>query len=124
MRRTAWIGIALIAAAGALAGCGNSGKATGLVNQGIVDFNAQRYADAQANFAQAVELSPEHPDALFFLGRTHHVQGRFARAEYFYQCCMDAAPGYPGVRKRLKDAQGRIGAYGDRLRFIPDPIKK
>jgi len=124
MKRTAWIGIVLVVTVGGLAGCGNSGKATELVNQGVAEFNEKRYADAQASFAQAVELSPENPDALYFLGRTHHVQGRFARAEYFYQCCMDAAPGYPGVRKHLKDAQGRIGAYGDHLRFIPDPVKK
>src|SRR5205085_5261726 len=38
------------------------------VAQGVLDFDEKRYDDATANFRKALELEPDHVEALHYLG--------------------------------------------------------
>jgi len=102
------------------AGCAPTGAGR-LVSAGVCEFQLGRLDKAEEYLEQAVRDDPSHPRALFFLGRVHHAQNSLPRAIYYYQCCLDADPGYPEVGKYLRQAQREAGGIGEALRFVPLP---
>lgn len=113
------IGPVLLSNAVLLAGCAAPGSAD-LVKAGITEFQLGQLDKAKATLERVLDQEPSHAEALFCLARIHHAQRAFERAVYYYQCCLDADPGYPDVAKHLAEAQREAGKTGKLLRFIPD----
>ena len=101
-----------------LAGCA-APNADKLIAEGIANFQVGRIDDADAKLTKALHADPADADALFYMGRVHHARRFYEQAIYYYQCCIDVAPGYPGARKHLDRAQAQAGLMGKMLRFIP-----
>ena len=119
MKRTALVGWIVLIGLLTLSGC----QAVGLqqrLKRGITEFQLGRLDKAKAQLEQALAISPSNPDALFYMARAHHADGAYEHAIYYYQCCVDADPGYPQVREYLAGAQRQAGITGPGLRFIPD----
>jgi tetratricopeptide (TPR) repeat protein len=96
--------IAVLAGAGLLSGCGAPTPAE-VVQAGATDFQLGRLDKARAAMEQVLRQEPSHPDALFFMGRICQAQGLTVQARYYYECCLDAAPGYPEAEKFLRDVR-------------------
>jgi tetratricopeptide (TPR) repeat protein len=62
--------LAAAAPAGApgAAGAASGGNASAVFNQGVILWNAQKFAEAKAQFEQAVKLDPTMADAHYWLG--------------------------------------------------------
>ena len=112
-------GLVLLGCAAILPGCGPPG-AGDLVKAGVSEYQLGRLDKAETMLLRALDTQPSDPEALFYLGRICHDQGSYARALYYYQCCLDADPGYPAAQRYLAEAQRRAGTAGRMLRFIPD----
>ena len=114
--------LACLAAGTALAapGCGPTRRQ--LIEQGITDFQVGRLDQAENKLSQALEKRFTDADALFFMGRICQVRGRHERAIYYYQCCLDVAPGYDAAKKHLAEARQQAGLMGSKLGGLPiDP---
>ena len=70
-----WVGVILVSSA-ALA----SEQSERLYSRGLVDFHAERYADALKLFEQAVQADPNDPYALYYRGVTHGRLGDYNAA--------------------------------------------
>ncbi|KKL26948.1 hypothetical protein LCGC14_2390130 [marine sediment metagenome] len=123
MKRTAWIVLAVLVAGVAGPGCGGPAAPDELVNLAVADLQTGRIDRARAMLTRALDQSPSHARALFYMGRLHHAEKFYEQAVYYYQCCLDADPGYVAARTHLAEAQKLAGAAGDKLRFIPDPLE-
>ena len=98
------------------AGCA-AGRPT-LVEQGVQQLETGWVDKAERTFTLVLARNPSDPAGLFYMGRICQTRGLHERAEYYYQCCFDADPGYPGVAQRLVQAQAAAGVSGPGLRFI------
>jgi len=122
MKRTTLAGWILAIGLLALSGC-QAGGLEQRLKRGITDFQLGRLEKAKAQFEQALAISPSNADALFYMGQIHQAEGAYEHAIYYYQCCVDAAPGYPRVREYLASAEKQAGMVGPGLRFIPDLVE-
>ncbi len=120
MKKALVIAFVAVALAAIPTGCASVGAGQ-LVRAGISQFQLGRLDKAKECLEGALRENPSHPQALFFMGRIHHAENSLARAIYFYQCCLDADPGYPEVGKYLRQAQREAGGIGEALRFVPLP---
>ena len=123
MRRTALLALTLTVAAAGLTGCGGRTHDK-LISEGIADFQVGKLDDAKAKLEAGLAAKPHHADGLFYMGRLHHVRGELGRAVFYYQCCLDAAPGHPGAKKYLAQARRQLGPEAETLRLVPDPVQK
>ncbi len=55
------------------------------------------------------------------MGRIAALRREWEDAIYYYQCCLDADPGFADARDRLLHTERSSAALGTRLRFIPLP---
>ena len=123
MRRSALLALTMTVAGAGLAGCrGRSYEK--LISEGIADFQVGKLDAAAAKLERGLAGKPHHADGLFYMGRLHHARGQVGRAIFYYQCCLDVAPGRPGVKKHLAQAQKQAGRMGETLRFLPDPVPR
>ncbi len=113
MKRT--MVIASIACATALlaSGC-QSPTISALFKAGVSEYQLGHLEAARQRLTQVLNRSPSHPGALFYMGRISHAEKRYEEAIYYYRCCLDADPAYPGVAELLLEArrQIRTGAGG------------
>jgi len=65
-----------------------------------------REAEAGRSFREALRLSPDHPDALFYLGAVELRAGHAAAAVSILEKLVAAAPEYPRGRETLAMAKG------------------
>ncbi len=122
MRQLAAMLLAGALAAAVLTGCG--GPSTDeLVNRAVADFQVGRVDRAKVLLGRALDRSPSHPLALFYMARIHHAEKSYEQAIYYYQCCLDADPSNAAARKHLAEALKAAGAVGEALRFIPEPME-
>ncbi|MDY7011138.1 MAG: tetratricopeptide repeat protein [Planctomycetota bacterium] len=119
MKRAILASFAVFICVSVVSGCGGPGTRQ-LVTRGVSQFQTGRLDEAEATLKRALAVSPSDPDALFYMGRVYHVSGFYEQAVYYYQCCLDAVPGYPGLAEYLAQAQRQAGPAGTKLRFIPD----
>ena len=119
MKRVILASLAVLVCASLLSGCGGVDTRQ-LVRQGVSQLQTGRLDEAEATLKRALAVSPSDPAALFYMGRVYHAQEFYEQAVYYYQCCLDADPGYPDVTKYLAQAQRQAGPAGAKLRFIPD----
>ena len=71
------------------------------VAQGIVDFDDKNYASAMANFRRALEIEPDHVEALYYIGVVHMAERRPAEAVTFLERARAKAPTDASVAYQL-----------------------
>ena len=122
MRTTLLMGVAFLSWVVVLPGCGGPAPVE-LVKLGVSEFQLGRLDKARTALQQALDREPSNPAALFYMARIHHAEESYAQAIYYYQCCLDADPGYPEVTRYLDEAQLQAGSGGRELRFIPNVLE-
>lgn len=78
-----------------LAGGAGGGGASAIYNQGVVLWNAQKYAEAKAQFEKAVQLDPAMADAWYQLGMANLNTGDMNGAVAAFEGYLKAAPDGP-----------------------------
>jgi tetratricopeptide (TPR) repeat protein len=71
------------------------------VAQGVIDFDEKKYADAMANFRKALEIEPDHVEALYYSGVVHMAQRQPAQAVPFLERARTKAPTDASVAYQL-----------------------
>jgi tetratricopeptide (TPR) repeat protein len=71
------------------------------VAQGVIDFDEKRYDDATANFRKALEIEPDHVEALYYLGVVNMAQRRPDQAVAFLERARAKAPADVAVAYQL-----------------------
>lgn len=79
-----------------LSGCGLSDEQ--IRKRGMSEFQLGRHVQAGEYFRQLLARRPSDPDALYFTGRILHADGAYEQAAYYYECAIDADPGYNDAR--------------------------
>lgn len=118
MRRVWWIiGVLLLGA-----GC------VPAVQERVRDYNEdglylyQRgdYRSASESFQAALALQPEDVGLLYNTGQCFDHLNQAARAEYFYQACLRAAPNHAPCRHALAALWVREGRWHDAVQMVED----
>ena len=78
-------------AAGPGAG-GGAGAVDAEYNQGVIDWNAGKIAEAQEHFQKVVFMKPDHADAHYQLGMALVNQGKLAEAVPMFEKYLQLAP--------------------------------
>jgi len=81
----------LASAAGPGAG-GGAGAVDAEYNQGVIDWNAGKIAEAQEHFQKVVFMKPDHADAHYQLGMALVNQGKLAEAVPMFEKYLQLAP--------------------------------
>jgi tetratricopeptide (TPR) repeat protein len=81
--------------AGSTAGAGGAGGAEATYNQGVVLFNAGKYADAKTQFENATKADPNNANAWYQLGMTNLNLGQIPDAVNALQTFLKLAPNDP-----------------------------
>jgi tetratricopeptide (TPR) repeat protein len=78
---------------------GGGGMATGgganagsLYNQGVILWNAQKYAEAKEKFEAAIKADPKYAEAWYLLGKAHINLGEYANAVTAFEGYLQAEP--------------------------------
>lgn len=74
---------------------GGGGNAAAIYNQGVVLWNAQKFAEAKAQFEKAVALDPSMADAWYQLGMANLNTGDMNGAVAAFEGYLKAAPDGP-----------------------------
>ena len=98
----------LLSAAGGAAG-GGGASASAAYNQGVIAWNANKPADAQKLFEQAISIDPKYADAHYWLGMANVNQGKLPEAVKSFEEYLKLAP---------------TGQYADQAKGILGSIKK
>jgi choline-sulfatase len=80
----------------------------GHVARGLALGALRREEDAAAAFREALQLSPDDADALFYLGAVELRAGRAGAAVRLLSRLVEEAPDYPRGRATLELARGRV----------------
>jgi tetratricopeptide (TPR) repeat protein len=78
--------------AGSTAGAGGGGSAEAIYNQGVVLFNAGKYAEAKAQFENATKADANNSNAWYQLGMTNLNLGQIPDAVNALQTFLKLAP--------------------------------
>ncbi|MER3409184.1 MAG: hypothetical protein C4305_02020 [Thermoleophilia bacterium] len=70
---------------------------------GIAYFRLGRYAEAEAEFRAALQISPVDDYAHYALGRCLEKQGRLVEANGHYKIARSLRPGEPSYQARVRD---------------------
>lgn len=110
-------GICAVLAAAFAAGCGPSPE--DIRTQAVSKIQLGHVDEAKQLFQRVLDRRPSDPVALYHMGRIAQTEGFHEQAVYYFQCCLDAAPGFYEARDQLDEARRQAGAAGDKLMFIP-----
>jgi Flp pilus assembly protein TadD len=72
---------------------------------GIAYFRIRRYEEAEAEFREALELSPINDYAHYALGRCLEMQGKHAEANGHYKLALSLRPGSKQYRDRILELE-------------------
>lgn len=78
-----------------------STEADVFVGQAIVDFDDKRYDAALANLRRALQIEPDHVEALYYTGVVHMAQRRPAQAVPFLERARAKSPTDPSIAFQL-----------------------
>ena len=87
---------------------GGGGGVDAEYNNGVIDWNAGKIAEAQAHFEKVIELKPDHAEAHYQLGMAFLNQGKLPEAIAMFEKYLVMAPQGPnaatatGILKTLK----------------------
>jgi tetratricopeptide (TPR) repeat protein len=82
--------------AGGAEGVGNPDA---LYNQGVVQWNANKFPEAQAAFEGAVKADPNHAEAHFMLGKVYINLGKLAESAQEFEMYLKLAPNGPNAKE-------------------------
>ena len=71
------------------------------VAQGVIDVDEKRYAEAAGNFRRALEIEPDHVEALYYSGVVHMAQRQPQQAVPFLERARAKAPNDASVAYQL-----------------------
>jgi tetratricopeptide (TPR) repeat protein len=83
----------------AMAGGGAGGNAEALYNQGVVQWNANKFEEARQHFLQAAEADPTHAEARFMLGKVYINLGKLAESAAEFEAYLNMAPNGPNAQE-------------------------
>src|SRR2546422_10709097 len=92
--------------AGSTAGAGGAGNAEAIYNQGVVLFNAGKYADAKVQFENATKADANNSNAFYQLGMTDLNLGQIPEAVSALETVLKLAPHDP----KAAQVQGSLPA--------------
>jgi tetratricopeptide (TPR) repeat protein len=78
---------------------GGSMSPEALLNQGVIAWNSNNFADAQAKFEAAVKARPDYADAHFMLGKVYINLGKLAEAATEFETYLKLAPNGPNAKE-------------------------
>jgi tetratricopeptide (TPR) repeat protein len=78
---------------------GGGGNPDALYNQGVVQWNANKFPEAQAAFEAAVKADPNHAEAHFMLGKVYINLGKLAESAQEFETYLKLAPGGPNAKE-------------------------
>lgn len=87
---------------------------------GVHLFQHGRYRDARESFEAAAALKPKDPGLLYNLGESCDRTGASARAERYYNDCLDQAPNHAPCRHALAALLVREGRQPEANRMVAD----
>ena len=90
-----------------------------LRTRGISEFQVGHLDKAKTSFQQVLDRYPSDAESLYYIGRVNQAQGNYEQAIYYYQCALDAAPGFKEAAVWLDRARRESGADSQRLKIIP-----
>ena len=96
---------------GSTAGAGGGGNAESIYNQGVVLFNAGKYAEAKVQFEAATKADPTNANAFYQLGMTSLNLGQIPDAVAALETFMKLAPTDP----KAAQVQGSLPALRQML---------
>ena len=79
--------------------------------RGLQLLQARDLAAAEAEFRQAVKLSPRDPAYLSELGIVLGMEQRFADSDRYFQAALEVDPGDLSIRRNLAKNQWRLGEF-------------
>lgn len=85
-------------AAGASTGTGG-GNPDALYNQGVVQWNANKFQEAQHAFEGALKADPNHAESHFMLGKVFINLGKLAEAATEFETYLKLAPDGPNAKE-------------------------
>ena len=88
-----------VAAASAGSGAGGGGNPDALYNQGVVQWNANKFQDAQAAFEAALKADPNHAESHFMLGKVFINLGKLAESASEFETYLKLAPDGPNAKE-------------------------
>ena len=78
-------------------------------NRGLLLLSWERYAEAMASFAKALEIRPEYTRARFLLAQAYELTHDFEKAASNYLTTIEAEPENAGAWNNLGLCQGMMG---------------
>jgi tetratricopeptide (TPR) repeat protein len=75
------------------------GNADALYNQGVVQWNANKFPEAQAAFEGAIKADPNHAEAHFMLGKVFINLGKLAESAQEFETYLKLAPTGPNAKE-------------------------
>jgi tetratricopeptide (TPR) repeat protein len=98
---TCLIGAAILGLAIATAASAQTTEADVYVAQGVIDFDEKRYDEAMANFRKALEIEPDHVEALYYAGVVHMARRQPELAVPFLERARAKSPADTSVAYQL-----------------------
>jgi tetratricopeptide (TPR) repeat protein len=123
MGRAWWIfGLAL-----GVAGCASlqqDDRVSVYTEDGVQLFRRGDYAGARACFQAALELKPDDATLLYNLGECYDRQANTAKAEHFYNACLQRAPNHAACRHALDVLLVRTNRRDEATRLVQDWVAR
>ena len=92
--------------AGGATGAGGGGNAEAIYNQGVILWNAGKYAEAKANFEKAISIKPDMAEAHYQLAMANLNLGQMEAAVTAFEGYLKVAPTGP----HAEEAKNAIAA--------------
>jgi tetratricopeptide (TPR) repeat protein len=78
---------------------GGGGNPDALYNQGVVQWNANKFTEAQAAFEGAIKADPTYAEAHFMLGKVFINMGKLAESAAEFETYLKLAPTGPNAKE-------------------------
>jgi len=118
------VALALVVALGAPAGvAAQTTEADVYVAQAIIDLDERRYDDALANLRKALEIEPDHVEALYYTGVVYATRRQPAQAVPFLERARAKSPRDPAIAFQLGLAYFAQEQYGQARPLLEETFK-
>jgi tetratricopeptide (TPR) repeat protein len=94
------------ASGGGAGGAGGGASADAAYNRGVVQWNANKFAEAKDQFSAAIKANPNHAESHFMLGKVLINLGQLGEAATEFETYLKLAPDGPNA----KEAQSNFDA--------------
>ncbi|HUJ02084.1 MAG TPA: tetratricopeptide repeat protein [Rhizomicrobium sp.] len=94
-----------------------------LLQQALTHLKRREFAPAETMLARALQLRPDHADALHLMGQMYWVQGRFAEAEELYRKTLAKEPARAEAHVHLGQVLHAMGRYDEAVAEFREAIR-